>query len=272
MKREEGSNIELDFGINAETLKTKYLDLYEDVYVDTVYTNRFDENSDLSTTILGQTTMTRDTKIKAEKSFPITGQGFPLGKLLDGTGCEILLDTGVTKSYMSKSFYLKCKCLHTLPKFTSHTHRIQVGNEHYVGVLFVIPVIIDIHRHRFEICTLVSEIHDNVDLVLGIKNVFDFEGIIDSHDSCFSFLNRSIPFFPKEKTEILPKTQKMVIVEAPFQEELLGMAIINVLDMNEHIKSMMKLKFIRNKATLKITNNTNDMVTFNRKDMIRILI
>ena len=34
---------------------------------------------------------------------------------------------------------------------------------------------------------------------------------------------------------------------------------------------MMKLKFIRNKATLKITNNTNDMVTFDRKDMIRIL-
>ena len=41
--------------------------------------------------------------------------------------------------------------------------------------------------------------------------------------------------------------------------------------MNEHITSMMKLKFIRNKATLKITKNTNDMVTFDGKDMIGIL-
>ena len=113
--------------------------------------------------------------------------------------------------------------------------------------------------------------HENVDLVLGIKNIFELEGIIDSWDSCFSFLNRSIPFFPKEKTEIPTKTQRMVIVEAPFQEELSGMAIIKVLDMNEYITSMMKLKFIRNKATLKITNNTNDMVTFDRKDMIGIL-
>ena len=104
-------------------------------------------------------------------------------------------------------------------KIYIHTHRIQVGNGQYVGVLFVIPVIIDIHGHRFEICTLVSEIPDNVDLVLGITNVFELEGIIDSWNSCFSFLNRSIPFFPKEKSEILPKTQKMVIVEAPFQEE-----------------------------------------------------
>ena len=28
--------------------------------------------------------MTRDTKIKAEERFPITGQGFASGKLLDG--------------------------------------------------------------------------------------------------------------------------------------------------------------------------------------------
>ena len=76
--------------------------------------------------------MTRDTKIKAEERFPITGQGFTSGNLLDGIGCQILLDTGATKSYMSKSFYLKCRCLHALPKFASHTQRIQVRNGQYV--------------------------------------------------------------------------------------------------------------------------------------------
>ena len=149
--------------------------------------------------------MTRDTKIKAEEKFPITGQGFTSEKLLDGTACQILLDTGATKSYMSKSYYLKCKCLQVLPKFASNTQRIQVGNGQYVSVLFVIPVIIDIYGHRFEIF---SEIHENIDLLLGIKNVFELEGVIDLHDSCFSFLNRSIQFFPREKTEIPPKVQR----------------------------------------------------------------
>ena len=50
--------------------------------------------------------MTRDTKIKVEERFPITSQGFASGKLLDGTECKILLDTGATKSYMSKSYHL----------------------------------------------------------------------------------------------------------------------------------------------------------------------
>ena len=100
-----------------------------------------------------------------------------------------------------------------------------MGNGQYVSVLFVIPVIIDIHRHRFRIFTLVSEIHDNVDLIMGMKNIFELEGVIDSRESCFSFLSRSIPFFPITKVEVAPASQKMVMVEAPFIEELSGMAM-----------------------------------------------
>ena len=118
-------------------------------------------------------------KLKAEESFPILENGYTLGRLLDGTKCQLLLDTGVSKSFMSKSFYMRCYLLHTLPKFTSTTQRIQVGNGQCVSVLFIIPVIVDIHGHRFEIYILVSEIHENVNLVLGIKNVFELEGVIN---------------------------------------------------------------------------------------------
>ena len=215
--------------------------------------------------------MMQDTKIKAEERFPITGQGFASGILLDGTECQILLDTGATKSYMSKSYYLQCKTLHALTKFSSNTQRIQVGNGQYVSVLFVIPVIIDVHGHRFEIFTLVSEIHDNVDLVMGMKNFFELEGVIDLQDSCFSFLSRSIPFFPVTAVEIAPKTQKMVVVEAPFIEEVSGMAIVNILGMKEQTTSMIKLKFIRNKVVLKITNKTHETMTFGQMEMIGVV-
>ena len=74
---------------------------------------------------------------------------------------------------MSKTHYLRCKSLHRLPKYASKTQRIQVGNGQYVTILFIIPIVIDIHGHRFEIFMLVSEIHENVDLVLGIQNIFE---------------------------------------------------------------------------------------------------
>ena len=271
LKEEPLLSLDIDFGLYPDMTKARYLDVYEDVYAEMVYASKFDENSDLSMTYLGQTNMTRNTKIKAEERFPITGQGFASEKLLDGTVCKILLDTGATKSYMSKSYYLRCKTLQALPKFSSNTQRIQVRNGQYVSVLFVIPVIIDIHGHRFKIFTLVSETHDNVDLVMGMKNIFELEGVIDSKESCFSFLSRSIPFFPVTTVEIAPASQKMVMVDSLFAEDLSGMAMVKILDMKQQTTNMIKLKFIWNKVVLKITIKTCKTITFGRTDMMGVV-
>ena len=135
--------------------------MYEGTQSEKLNTTRFDENSDLSTTYLGNMDRSKNSKIKAEESFPTLEQGYTLGKVLDRTECQILLDTGASKSFMSKSSYMYCKSLHSLPKFASKTQRIQVGSIQFVSVLFIIPVKVDICRHRFKIYTLVSEIHEN---------------------------------------------------------------------------------------------------------------
>ena len=67
LKGEDRETLDIDFGIYPNILKSKYLEVYKGVYADMVYANKFNENSDLSTTYLGQTKMTRDTKISAEE-------------------------------------------------------------------------------------------------------------------------------------------------------------------------------------------------------------
>ena len=178
---------ELDFGVTPQKLQEEYMDIYEGIHSDIVCSNRFHENSDINTTYLGKTeNKENQDKLKAEESFPMSESGYTLGRLLDGTKCQLLLDMGVSKSFMSKSFYMQCKSLHTLPKFASTTQKIQVGNGQCVDVLFIIPVIVDIYGHKFEIYTLVSEIHENVDLVLGIKNIFKLDG--DGFSSFHTFI------------------------------------------------------------------------------------
>ena len=66
----------------------------------------------LSMTYLGRIDMTMASKIKAEEKFPISEQGYMVGKLLHGMQFQILLDTGASKSFMSKSHYLRFKSLH----------------------------------------------------------------------------------------------------------------------------------------------------------------
>ena len=77
---------EVDFGANSQNLQTEYLDVYEGIQSDIVSSNRFDENSDISTTYLGKIGQEESqNKLKAEESFPISENGYTLGRLLDGT-------------------------------------------------------------------------------------------------------------------------------------------------------------------------------------------
>ena len=63
---------DVNFGGSPEKLKAEYLDIYEGVYAMVISTDRFDDDTDLSTTYLGQVDMTRSTEVKAEDNFPIT--------------------------------------------------------------------------------------------------------------------------------------------------------------------------------------------------------
>ena len=157
---------------------------------------------------------------------------------------------------------MQSKVLHTLPKFAPTTQRIQVGNGQYVAVLFIVLVIIEIHGHLLEVFTLVSEIHDNVDLVLGMKNAYELEGIVGMRDSSFRFLNRSIPFFSKDRMIVKPKEKKFVKIEAPFIDEISGHVIVKMIDNERRCTVVLKLKFVRNCASLDVVNNSQETVIF----------
>ena len=61
------------------------MDRYEGVKSEILNKTRLDENSDLSMTYLGRSSMTRNDKMEVEEMFSITEQGYTVGKLLHGT-------------------------------------------------------------------------------------------------------------------------------------------------------------------------------------------
>ena len=264
--------LKVNFIESSGRSKEEYLGRYKGFKSEILNTIRFDENSDLSMTYLGRVDITQDKDLMVEQRFPISKSGYTVGKLMDRTECQILLDTGASKLFMSKSFYLQCKALHFLPKFTQKMQRIQVGNGQYVSMLFIIPVIVELADHRFEIYTLVSEIHDNVDWILGIKNVFKLEGIFNSWECCFNFLNRSLPIVLKEKIILKPGVWKIIEIEAPFTDEISSLAIVKLLDKLTHSVIVLKVKFVWNMAMLDMVNNSNlDTLILNPEQALGIL-
>ena len=81
---------ELDFGKTPQDLQEEYMDIYEGIHSEIVNSNRFNENSDISMTYLGRVeNKDNHNKLKAEESFPISENSYTLGRLLDGTECQL---------------------------------------------------------------------------------------------------------------------------------------------------------------------------------------
>ena len=167
---------------------------------------------------------------------------------------DILLDTGASKSYMSKGFYMRHPHLHKYPKFNSTVKNLQVGNGELVATLFVIPFVFKIGKHLFEVYTLVSEIQQNMDIILGVKNMFEMEGEISCCTSQFRFLNRSLPIFTLSTHKIKVGAKTYVKAKVPFIERLPGHAIAKLLYKGS--LGTMKIRLVENLTVIQIINNT----------------
>ena len=61
-----------------------------------------------------------------------------------------------------------------------------------------------------------SEIQDKMDLMFGVKDIFELEGIINSRTCSVNFLNRSLPIFLLAHHKIKPGKMAYVKVRISF--------------------------------------------------------
>ena len=118
---------------------------------------------------------------------------------------------------------------------------------------------------------MVSEIHENADLVLGIKNVFKLEGVINTRECCFKFLNRSLPIFSMDCVILKSKEQKLIKLTALFVDEISGLAIVKILDEGTDSALLIKLKFTHKTAIIDIVNNGSETMIFRSEEMLGIV-
>ena len=74
-------------------------------------------------------------KFEFEDQIFVSGSCISQGTLIDKTLLRVLFDMDACKSYMSKSFYMPNTSLHTLPKFSTTSKVIIVGNGQLVPVM-----------------------------------------------------------------------------------------------------------------------------------------
>ena len=247
----------------------EYLDRYDGITSELNINMEYDDMVDVTTTYLGHESIKITDTFRPEQAFPIYSNCHTWGQFIGGGMLDILLDTGASKSYMSKGFYMRHPHLHKYPKFNLTIRNLQVGNGELVATLFVIPFIFKVANHLFEVYTLVLEIQQNMDIILGVKNMFEIEGEVSCHTSQFKFLNRSLLIFPLSTHRIKVGAKAYVKTKVPFIEKLLGHTIVNLLYKGS--LGTMKIRLVDNLTVMQIINNTPSTMYLSPEESIGIV-
>ena len=248
---------------------SEYLDRYDGITSELNVNMEYDEAVDVTTTYFGHESIKITDTFRPQRAFPIYSNCHTWEQFIRGSMLDILLDTGASKSYMSKGFYMRHTYLHKYPKFNSTIRNLQVRNGELVATLFVIPFIFKVGNHLFKVYTLVSEIQQNMDIILGVKNMFEIEGEISCCTSQFKFLNRSLPIFPLSTHKIKVGAKAYVKAKVPFIEKLPGHAIAKLLYKGS--LRTMKIRLVDNLTVMQIINNTPSTMYLSPEESIGIV-
>ena len=107
---------------------SEYLDRYDGITSELNVNMEYDDAVDVTTTYQGHESIKITDTFTPEQAFPIYSNCHIWGQFVGGGMLDILLDTGASKSYMSKGFYMRHPHLHKYSKFNLTIRNLQVGN------------------------------------------------------------------------------------------------------------------------------------------------
>ena len=120
----------------------------------------------------------------------------------------------------------------------------------------------------FEVYTLVAEIQQNMDIILGVKNMSEI-GEISCRTSQFRFLNRFLPIFTLSTHRIKVGAKAYVKAKVPFIGKLSGHVIAKLLYKGS--LGTMKIRLVDNLTVIQINNNTPSTMYLSPEESIGIV-
>ena len=156
-----------------------------------------------------------------------------------------------------------------MPKFVTTRTGIRIGNGSIVPALFVIPILFMTCGHTFEILTIVAEIHDDMDLVFGFKNMVETAGMLNTRTGEYDFIGRSIPIFHQNDLDVPVGEKAYIKVKAPFCDKLSGMICTKFF--GRDMVYTLRVKFQDNQGVVQFRNGSNETAQLRKDKAVGIL-
>ena len=245
---------------------------YEGVQARLSATTPHDKPTDVSTTFIGLISQpSGNTPYQPKHSFPFDTRSCVKASLPNGETFNILIDTGASRSYLSYGFYLECDYLKKLPTFKPLGPHVYMGNGERVPAIHIIPIVFHIGNCAFEVFTLVCKMTSS-DLIWGMKNIIETEGVICTRSMEYKFLNRSPKLITKGPVHLpLDGYKHAINLRLDFPKEVSGQAIVKLLIAPSQVLHTIKAPIVCNTIRLHISNHSKSLITHPRGAIIGIV-
>ena len=223
--------------------------------------NCFALASDISMTYLGKEAIKDPAKMMQEQSFSVSTNCTTLGNLFDFTPVKVLVDTGATKCFISTHFVNKTPLLKGAPKIPVVGATVKIGDGRVMPLRFVVPVMVIIQGHAFEIFCLAADLGPTNEIVMGLKGLAELEAIIDLTKWKVRFMDRALWMWPKRNMTIPHGGKKSLTVSVPFSHELSGIAVAKIMLASSCYT--LQVSMVRNEAVVNIVNTSGEDLVLN---------
>ena len=230
----------------------------------------FDEAADISITYVGETTAGIDDDFTSKLSFNYDCRCHVQGQLTTGAPIDILIDTGATKSYLSRRYFEQQPYLHDLLRYKAHLGDIRLRDGTLCKVDFIIPIVVTIEGHVLEVYTLITTM-GNTELVLGLKELMELKASVVTQKFKVEFLNHSPTLYPA-KVYTIPFARSMEIeLKCQYPKPLSGIGVGKFLFYPNKVFDTAKVLVKQNKVFLNVVNRMKEAIKCYPHSPIEIL-
>ena len=236
----------------------------------------YDPRVDISTTYLhstpeGQVLQEDEMSVFPTGVIPLTGDLKTVGKLMNGTLCKTLFDSGATSSIISTSFYRQNKILHSYPKYNIPKINVKIANDSIMTATQAIKIVFNLRGHVFEIIAYLLDLGQSLDLIFGVKSATEVEGKVDFVTQKFTFRQRSIQIKSITTLRVPPRqtinyTAKLEKCPKDFENGKIMLKLNN--EREDKLPQMLWAVCKNGKFKLSIKNHTDKELVFPKDKII----
>jgi hypothetical protein len=198
---------------------------------------------------------------------------FVSGKLLNGKKLSILVDSGASKSVISRGTINASDYLQNCKQEKSTNHYFKVGNGEFLVSNTAITFNIKIQGHTLQLTALIVDYLGGVDILLGNKSLIELDATLNFKTRKLTFKSKQIPVYLKRGIKVKANNCIQAAIEAKLPNCVKNAEFVfkPTLSIGKFVPSNALLKFRKKNSVVLISNNSSTDLSLNANKPIGIL-